>query len=147
MVSQTVTGDRALIRKLLLLGASAPDVVGGGLFEHGERVLAESKEKYVPVDQGALRASGHVEPPVIRGTMASVDVGFGGPSAPYALSVHENPRAGKTGGVSPRGKKYRTWATVGEWKFLETPMKLLANLLPKVIAQRVEREIQRRAAG
>jgi hypothetical protein len=60
-------------------------------------------------------------------------VGF---SSAHARRTHENPRAGKTGGVSPRGKKYtpgllpsgrrstrKVYATSGQWKFLETPLK------------------------
>ena len=52
----------------------------------------------------------------------SAVLGFGGPATPYALAVHENPRAGKTGGVSPSGKRYKHWAEVGQWKFLEIPL-------------------------
>lgn len=53
-----------------------------------------------------------------------VHVGF---TAVYAPFVHENPRAGKTGGYSPKGKVYKpeagstriVWSAVGQWKFLE----------------------------
>ena len=45
-----------------------------------------------PVDTGALRASGHVRPPVISPNNVSVELGYGGPAAPYAALVHENPR-------------------------------------------------------
>ena len=49
-------------------------------------------------------------------------VGF---SAAYALKTHENPRSGNTGGVSPSGKPYPegSYAKVGQYKFLETPLK------------------------
>jgi hypothetical protein len=50
-------------------------------------------------------------------------MGYGGPSAPYALAVHENPRAGQTGGISPKGQPYEHWAHTGQWKYLETPLK------------------------
>lgn len=57
-------------------------------------------------------------------------------SAVYAVLVHENPRAGNTGGFSPSGRKYtagrepsgrksraKAYATTGQWKFLETAFK------------------------
>jgi len=56
-------------------------------------------------------------------------IGF---SASYAAFVHENPRAGKTGGQSPTGKIYKpekgskrkVYSTrkAGRWKFLEEPL-------------------------
>ena len=58
----------------------------------------------------------------------AVIVGAGGPAAPYALSVHENPRSGETEGISPEGKQYypkpgqkRSYSVVGSWKYLEFP--------------------------
>ena len=62
---------------------------------------------------GNLRSSGHVDPPKITAHGASVELGYGGPAAPYALAVHENPNAGKTDSGSQ----------VGQWKYLETPYK------------------------
>ena len=49
-------------------------------------------------------------------------IGF---SAAYALRTHENPRSGHTGGSSPSNKPYPegSYAKVGEYKFLETPLK------------------------
>ena len=46
-------------------------------------------------------------------------------TAIYAAKVHENIRSGNTGGASPSGKSYRegSYSTVGQWKFLETPLK------------------------
>ena len=73
------------------------------LFMEAEGIMAESKEKFVPVMTGALRGSGFVEPPKVQGGNMSVTLGYGGPAAPYAVVVHENPRAGKTGGRSPGG--------------------------------------------
>jgi hypothetical protein len=68
-----------------------------------------------------------------QGDQPKAEVGY---SALYAVVVHENPRAGKTGGISPQGKKYTSgltekgnkserivFADSGEWKFLETPLK------------------------
>lgn len=53
-----------------------------------------------------------------------VHVGY---TAVYAPFVHENPRAGRTGGMRPPPSKRRyaegTYATQGQWKFLETAVK------------------------
>ena len=143
-----VKGDKALIRKLAALGNAGPRVAKGSVFEVASKIEARAKD-LVPVRNiggGALRASGHstVE---AQGLEVVGKVGFGGPAAPYALAVHENPRAGKTGGVSPRGKPYRSWAEVGQWKYLETAFKELARTLVAVTKQRMAREVRRAAAS
>lgn len=73
----------------------------------------------VPRDQGNLAGSGSTPPIIRRGTRFIAEIVY---SAAYALRVHENPRAGKTGGRSPSGARYRSWARVGKWKYLEHPM-------------------------
>jgi hypothetical protein len=92
-----------------------------------EGVMRASR-RLVPVVTNTLRSSGTVEAPVITADEVSVGMGYGGAAKKYARKVHENPRAGKTGGFSPSGKKYYPrpgipvpYSTVGEWKFLEKP--------------------------
>jgi hypothetical protein len=119
----TIHGLPKVKKALKALGAKGPKALGGALFREGEGIMGDSKEKYVPVDLGNLKSSGHVQHPKITSNGASVELGFGGPAAPYALAVHENPRSGKTGGVSPSGAQYKTWSKVGQWKYLETPYK------------------------
>jgi hypothetical protein len=101
---------------LLTVADKAPFLIVEALTLEGEAIMALSKEQFVPVDEGNLRASGTVS--VEAG---DVVLSYGGPSAPYALTVHENPRAGKTGGLTPSGWQRKTWAQVGQWKYLETP--------------------------
>lgn len=84
------------------------------------QVIAPAKE-IVPVDTGNLKATLRTEGPVVDGTRITVSAVAGGSAAKYALAVHENPRSGETGGLSPSGKKYKHWARVGEWKYLERP--------------------------
>lgn len=93
------------------------------LFEEAEKVMSDSKENYVPVVTGTLRSTGYVSLPVALSDRVVISLGYGGPAARYALKVHENPRSGKTQGLSPSGKKYgpKDWSRVGEWKYLETP--------------------------
>lgn len=145
-----LTGGPELEATFAKLGAAAPPAVEQGLYRWAEGVIAISKQRYVPVRDGHLRASGHVvsqsrqHGPVTQGSRAraftspyeiSVVMGYGGAAAPYALAVHENPRAGKTRGFSPQGRRYRKWARVGEWKYLETPFKLQARHVRRYVAK------------
>lgn len=125
------------------LGSAGPILGGGALFREGERIMGDSKENYVPVDSGNLRSTGHVELPKISGGKVTVELGYGGPAAPYALTVHENQRAGKTGGISPHGKPYKTWAKVGTWKYLETPFKKAVSGMDRRIAKDIWRELDK----
>lgn len=52
-------------------------------------VVAEASKRLTPVDTGALRASHVVGDPVVDNSSVSVTIGVGGPSAPYAVIVHE----------------------------------------------------------
>ena len=78
----------------------------------------------------------------------TVGIGF---SALYAARVHENPRAGKTGGISPSGQKYTAGRTgsgrksmraifseVGKWKFLEDPLKRNVKRILQIIARKAK---------
>ena len=69
--------------------------------------------------------------------VASVELGY---SSPYAVRVHESPRSAETGGIgpAPRYQTYRSWATVGQWKYLETP----ANEITATSKQRIAAEVQ-----
>jgi len=118
----TVVGVDKVLAKLGRYGAEARHLAGAAIYQEALVIMADSKDNYVPVDQGVLKSTGHVELPVVSGNNVSVKMGYGGPAAPYALAVHENPRAGKTGGVSPKGQRYKHWATVGGYKYLERPL-------------------------
>lgn len=75
--------------------ADASDVVrelSQALMRRGFAILAVS-QRLVPVDTGALRASGHVVLESITDRSVSVAVVYGGAAAPYALIVHENLQA------------------------------------------------------
>lgn len=104
----------------------APQAIAQALYQQAHEIIADSVTNYVPRDTGNLANSGKVELPVTEGNQISVTFGFGGPAAPYAIVVHENPRSGKTEGRSPQGKAYNHWARRGEWKYLETPLKARA---------------------
>ncbi len=117
----TLDGMPQVLSTLKALAAEADPAMRAALVQEGTLLMADS-QKLVPRDLGTLAGSGTVQEET--GTsIPSVLVGYGGAAAPYALSVHENPRSGKTGGVSPSGQKYKHWAKVGQWKYLEEPFK------------------------
>lgn len=116
-----VVGLERTKTNLLRMPAKVVTATRAALLDEAEALLNDSKENYVPVDLGILRSSGHVASPVVLGSLVYVDLGYGGAAAPYALAVHENPRAGHTKGVSPSGRPYKHWAATGQWKYLEKP--------------------------
>jgi len=75
--------------------------------------------------------------------LPEVHVGF---TAVYAPFVHENPRAGKTGGVSPKGKVYKpekgssriVFSAEGQWKFLEMAVQNNMKKLLSIIAAKAK---------
>lgn len=129
------------------LKASAYVVASGG------RVVA-GKTPSFKGDDASETASNHsetvIEQALILKNVKSPSVGIGF-SAVYAAAVHENPRAGKTGGVSPSGKKYTAGLTetgrkskravfseVGKWKFLEDPLKRNIKRILQIITQKAK---------
>lgn len=123
-----VRGSDQVIRNLQALGDQMPAALGRALYRFAEvDVAGPAKQDYAPVVTGALRSSIRTEPPEIGRRSAKVVVAAGGAAAAYARIVHENPRAGRTGGTSPSGRRYKRWSRVGEWKYLETPAMLAAS--------------------
>ncbi len=118
---QVIGGDE-LIAALTKIGREIPEKTGAALFQVGEEIMALAKEKYVPVDLGALRASGFVRYDN-RFKEITVKLGFGGVSAPYALIQHEN-------------MNYRH--TTGGPKYLERPVMERADSIGKDVAENVK---------
>ncbi len=139
--SVRLQGSETLLRKLRLLKDMAVPVVASSLYLSASDIMYVSKSVYCPVDTGTLRNSGRVNLPVIQDTKVEVSLGYGGPAAPYALAVHENPRAGKTYGYSPRGQPYQHWARSGQWKYLETPVKAAVNDITNNLGTAVDRKL------
>ncbi len=108
---------------LTLYKKSASDLTGKALFIEAELIMTDAKE-LTPVDKGTLRSSGFVEKPKKVGKGFEVTLGFGGPAAPYALTVHE------------------THSTKS--KFLEKPLNKRKQGLDKRIAARVDSGLKKR---
>lgn len=123
-IKARLRGSRALRRELKRRGKAAPKRLGRALFLEAEQIMAKSK-RIVPVDKGPLRASGHVQLPVIRGRKVSVTLGYGGAAAPYALFVHE---------------KQARHKPPTQWKYLETPLNEAIPGMAARIAKRMKRD-------
>lgn len=134
----TVTGAAEVRQKILALAAAAPQRVADALGVEAELTMTEAK-KLTPVVTGALRASGFVQTPTISDRTIEVVMGFGGSASAYALSVHENPRAGQTQGFAPSGQRYKRWSRVGQWKFLEQPFLARVSGLTDRLLERILR--------
>ena len=105
-ITARLRGSRELRRELKRRGRQAPKALARALFQEAEQIMSVSK-RLVPVDTGALRASGHVQLPVIRGKKVKVVLGYGGAAAPYAVFVHE---------------KQARHNPPTQWKYLEKPL-------------------------
>lgn len=152
-----IEGDKEMIAALEKLKVKSIDAAKSALFSEASNIIADSKENYVPVDTGNLKKSAHVKKPKWFGKTISIVFGYGGLAAQYAAAVHENPRAGKTGGRSPLkpkssgktsteityGRKYKTWAQTGGWKYLEKPLKKALTGMADRIAGRMKRYVNR----
>ncbi len=117
-----------MVFKEILEGAAS------ALFIEAEEVMTEAKIE-TPVDEGPLRASGHVQLPIVQPTVVDVELGFGGPAGAgnqgetndkdvgYAVYVHENLTAKHP---------------VGKAKFLEDPIKRRQGSMPARAARRID---------
>lgn len=88
VVKFALAGGAALRARLKAMGEDAPRAVGAALYQEAELIMTASKRR-VPVDEGELRASGHVQLPRLTRFGASVTMGYGGAGAPYAVYIHE----------------------------------------------------------
>lgn len=116
-----ILGEEKLLLALDQIARSLPLKTNAALLQVGEEIMTNAKQNYVPVDLGALRASGYVEQRN-EGSTFIVELGFGGPSAPYALIQHENMSFNHTTG----GPKY-----------LERPVTERAASIPRDVANKV----------
>lgn len=111
--------------------AAAPKEIARAVYEFAEgEVLPVAKER-TPVDYGTLRDSGVVSQPKIKGVNQhvdniSVEIGFGGAAAHYAIYVHEDLDA-----------KHE----VGQAKFLSSAMDEASGKFVEVVSANVARAL------
>ena len=125
-ITARLRGSAALRRELKRRGSAAQKALARALFQEGEQIMGKSK-RLVPVDTGALRASGHVQLPVIRGKKVTVVLGYGGAAAPYAVFVHE---------------KQARHNPPTQWKYLSTPLFQAIPGMAGRIASRIRKDMK-----
>lgn len=117
-----MTGAKEMRARLTRLAERIPDEVGRALFQETEIEATEVKRR-TPVDKGPLRASVHVEGPFREGRRIWTNIVAGGPAAPYAVFVHEDPDA---------------IHKVGQWKYIESVIKESVPYMAGRIANRID---------
>lgn len=120
-------GLDALQRLLIQGGAEAAKAAEQGIYQEAQVAFGDSQVE-VPVDTGALRASGQVHPPRTEGSWIIVEITYGGAASAYAEIVHEDLTAAH---AAPTKAKY-----------LETPVMRRVATLGQNIAARVEQNLR-----
>ena len=126
---------RPIAATLQAYGGRLAQALGAELYQEADGIMTQSKD-LVPVDTGALRASGYAELPKITPTLVSVELGYGGPATRanpktgeqtdvYAIYVHENLEVHHNTGIA---------------KFLELPF----NQAKRGMAARLAAGVSRR---
>ena len=94
-VTFDITGIQAVQQRLQQMAAEVLPLMGIALHQEAEAIL-EASQPLVPVETGALRASGQVDDVTISGQEVSTAVRYGGPGegfervpSTYAIYVHE----------------------------------------------------------
>lgn len=118
----TYKGLQQMRKRAATLAKKFPDEAGRALYIEIETEVKEAKRR-TPVDRGNLRASIHQEGPTRRGRIIGTAIVAGGPSAPYAIYVHENLDA---------------FHEVGQAKFIESVIFEVRPHLMKRVARRIE---------
>ena len=108
--------------KLKRVGEALPKEIKAGLYQVTEGLATLVKER-TPVDTGNLRASVHVVGPFSEGAKYWTLIVCGGPSAPYAVYVHENLHAHHEHGQA---------------KFLESVLLENRAQIASMVAQRID---------
>lgn len=108
-------------------------LIGAALYRRAQKIMADSKEHYVPVDLGPLKSSGHVNPPSYVGRTVTVELTYGDAASAYALAVHEHPS--KYSPPSWQGAQV-TFSPSGTGpKYLEKPLMAAVPTLPAELAK------------
>lgn len=107
MAAIEVTGLAELQQRLQACAAEVPPLMAIAVQQEGDAIL-EASQPLVPIDTGALRASGAVSDAALSGLVASVQISYGGPGegfdrvpSTYAIRIHEDttlnhPRGGQS---------------------------------------------------
>jgi len=100
-ISLKIKRSANLMQALTRVSNNGIKAIEASLYQEGEAIMTESKN-IVPVDIANLKDSGHVSPPKTAGNRTTIELGYGGPAAPYAIFVHEDMTAQHTSGQSAK---------------------------------------------
>lgn len=119
-----IRGERVRAN-LMAIASQGVSRVGQALYREGERIMTRSKEEFVPVDTGVLKASGTVHPPRYTPSVGwDVMLSYGGAAEAYAIVQHETPWF---------------YHPVGQWKYLEAPLLEHASVIRESLAETLRR--------
>jgi len=132
----TFKGGEAMEKELDKLAKVFPGHVDKAIVIEAEIIMTRSKRDFVPINFGVLRSSGHVEDPKRRGDIVTIDMVYGGASAPYALAIHEHPSTHSP--PSWRGTTVTFHPSGRGPKYLEKPFKQSINGMAGRVAKTVK---------
>ncbi|CAB5220434.1 hypothetical protein UFOVP238_53 [uncultured Caudovirales phage] len=93
-ITSTIEGVTKTVANMSNLKTASTMALVQGLYLEGERVMADSKNNYVPVVSGALKGSGRVsKPQLLQDGKWEIRLTFGNAATLYALEVHERPKS------------------------------------------------------
>lgn len=88
----TFKGGQAMVGRLESVGARMLVQIPAALLGEAKDILEDSKQNYVPIDEGVLIEDNDIIGPSVQGDITTVDIAFGlGGAAAYAEFVHEHP--------------------------------------------------------
>ena len=111
-----------MVRRLRNVARRFPDHTAAGLYIETE-VEAKEVKRRTPVDRGTLRGTVHQVGPLRQGRKIYSLIVTGGPAAPYAVYVHEDPDA---------------FHKVGQWKYIESVIMESRPHMATRVAKRIE---------
>src|SRR5262245_54719977 len=133
-VTGKVLGADKMTKLLRDLASKYPDKVEKAVYAESQIEMTESKKR-CPMRTGELRDSGKVADPKWEGNVVTCTMSYGdGPSAPYAVAVHEH----MSQFSPPNWPDEIDWTVPGTGpKFLESVLNESRPYMAKRIAARV----------
>lgn len=121
---------RRAVKNLRRIADKSGEYLGNALTLAAENLMSEAIP-ITPFDTGDLRRSGYVSQPKVVGGDVTIEVGFGGTAAKYALRVHE--------WTDPEPN----WSEPGTGpKYLERPFNAMRSKLPAEISASFRRDLK-----
>lgn len=137
-----IKGLGALRAQMRRKPAQALQGMRRGLFQEAEGIMTQSKQAFVPVDTGTLRASGFVELPMVTPNGVQVALGFGGPAGSGNQNGQTNSKA--VGYAVPVHENCQAFHAVGSCKYLEIPLKRAQRGMAKRLRADVDAELRKK---